>query len=175
MPLNRINRCQGQTGRVPNPEAWKCIQASLILLGKERQRERTGLGAGAGPPSWLRQATEQLSQAGSTANTEARRPCPQEDGKHRASDSNAAPTSVPPLGQSSAPEPTATGSFTAKQGLNPALIWQSCTAEKAAKLFSSCRSSSKAIALLLAALQPLSNVPGKETGRENLFNTHLLP
>lgn len=116
-----------------------------------------GLGAGVGPPSWLRYTAGQLSQAGSAVKTDTNRSCLQEDGKSRASNSNAATTSAPPLGQSSALEQTATGSFRDKQGLKPALIWQSCTAERATKLCFSCRSSSKTTTLLLASPQPLSN------------------
>lgn len=107
--------------------------------------------------------------------TNTNRSCLKEEGQDTASDSNTAPTSASPLRQSSAPEKTATRSFRDKQELNP-LISQSCTAERAAKLFSSCTlSSSPSKTLLLASLQPLSHGPGREKGRQNLFGVHLLP
>lgn len=82
--------------------------------------------------------------------TNTNRSCLREEGQDRATDSNTAPTSASPLGQSSAPEQTTTRSFRAKQELNP-LISQSCTAQRAAKLFSRCTSSSpsRTVTLLL--------------------------
>lgn len=109
--------------------------------------------------------------------TNTNRSCLKEEGLDRASDSNTAPTSASPLGQTSAQEQTATRSFRDKQELKP-LISLSCTAERAAKLFSSSTSSSspsKTVTLLLPSLQPLSHGPGREKGRQNLFGVHLLP